>query len=269
MTGRQRDGKPDSKPKEAPKKPRFSEGLTIADPTRAPDTTLLRMGSFFSQTDKLPGLKAKLASCRVLHSDIDKFDFGIFVNNLQGMNKFTIADALFIAVRTTNNSFVISKVPCETLYDKCAGLMDIDLKQRVILDSGGGSGLYLYRVRGRELKSMESLSTITAPKAAPDTMVPDMSSIVVDDKEFREKLAKCEYLKGTEGGFDVAEFAAGVKFVCKYQDGHDNAYYYIQAGKDEDSYRLYVNRSNHDLTYFSEMHIFSYGKDVCRLYKED
>lgn len=249
------------------------EDLTIAERTRAPDTSLLRVGSFFSQTDKLPGLKKKLAGCKVLHIQgeaLKTFDFGTFVNHLSGMNKFTIADVLFIAVRTTNDSYVISKVPCESLYETAQGLMSIELKDRVTLDSGGGSGLYIYLVRAEDVKRMESLSAIVASrKPVAHTLEPDMSSISVNEREFRERLGECQYLKGTREGFDVAEFADSVKFSCKYEDTNGNPYYFIMAGEKEDAYRMYVNRRDHDMEYFSQMHIFRYGNEVCRLYKED
>ncbi|MBD3210728.1 hypothetical protein GF318_05085 [Candidatus Micrarchaeota archaeon] len=261
MAGRRFDSKdkPDSRKADA----------TVADSMRVPDPRFDKISSFFSSADKLPAIKKKLGSCAVLHNDT-KVVFDNFVANLRGMGRFSIGGVNFVSLRTRGSNFLLCDRSAENLYEVSTGLMDVDLKRRLILQSNGGKFLYLYLVTSEEIERMAMLAAKDKKQEDKNTLVHNgANGPAVDFDSFVGKLKNCTFLGGTEDSFDVLEFAASVQFAITYEDTLGNPYYYIIAGKENDGYRLYVDRPTHDLDSFQAMHMLSFNQEMCKLFRED
>lgn len=220
-------------------------------------------------------IRSLLSSC-VISTDMDgkpvngaKVNFENFIKNLQGCKEFSIGSAVLTCVRTRGSLFIITNTIPDTLYELSPAIMHAELKRKTILMDKTGKAHYLCRINSRDLAILQKVASTYKPmeEKKPTTLEPDTSNPSVDLDQFVKQLKVCGLVEKTEE-FSTPEFARSIKFVTTYNDDNDNTYYFIVAGENDDSYRLYVNCDPNGHLEHDAMFVLSYRRDRCKLYRE-
>ncbi|MBN1170296.1 hypothetical protein JXA56_04680 [Candidatus Micrarchaeota archaeon] len=176
---------------------------------------------------KLSEIRAKLASCKVIHDEGIGLNYRAFVDHLKGMTSLEVKGFRFIALRTRGSLFVLTNKSPENIYEIAPGLMSVDFRKRCILDNEG-KRMYLSAITTGELGTIQSVAKQAMQLPAK------FSYSGIED--FREKLALCHC-----DDFSCKKFAEKVKFIVRFSDEADRDYTLIIAGEDERAYRLYIS----------------------------
>jgi hypothetical protein len=232
------------------------EDPTVMFDTRDPKIERVNL---FSAQERLTPLRERLSGCTVLDNQAGVI-FENFLKNLRGVAPLSIMGHKLLLVRTRSTVFLLSDTPHETLYETTPALMGVDLRRRCMLETGNRKHLYLINISADECAAiMRIAASDEAASKRGDTMAPGEST-AVDMDDFKSKLAA----SSSDTGLDLVGFSELVKFAYVFKDENDRPYYFLVAGSDENSFRLYVNEPVHQ----EGAVYFNYRSERCILIRE-
>ena len=218
----------------------------------------------------IESLKKRLSLCTLVHNQAG-INFQNFISNLKGMSPIKLGDVDLVAIRTRKSLFLLSNLMPENLYEIPA-LMDVDLKMNCILKTHTGKPMYICLISSNDFLRIMNASRKLSPRQSIDIASSLYEAIEKEDysllslEEFTGQIARCRVTFTLEQDFSARKFAESIKFFTVFKDEQDEPHYFIQAGENEDPYRLYVHRQvKHPLA----ATCLSCGKSEFVLVKED
>jgi hypothetical protein len=259
-------GKPIEMKPQPSKKPKPDQ--TIADGIRLFDPKIERTLVSVVETRNLPAIQSHLRDYEVEYSSFEGFNFDAFVENLKGTGGISVGHRKFNLLVTTRSAWILSKENCANIYED--GMMNVDFKKYLILKhkTKPDSRMFLYHMMQSDIDNLQMASGFD--KTKPDSLRPDVSKgqFTIDTTDFKDKLRRAQFLKGTEEGFDLQGFIDSIELVVLLFDHSKNPYYNVWANGGEDIFRLYVDCGEHDIRYFEAMFVLTFGREPLKLFRE-
>jgi hypothetical protein len=221
---------------------------------------------------------------KVVGPNDGEVNFGNFASNIRDCAAVTLQrDAgdekdIFFIVFTERNIWLIYSTPHETLHDHYKSLMNVNLMRRTVLESVAEPGKmrYISRLSPSDLEDFCNAAAScrvkepAQPKPVADTLVPSGPGMDVDLDGFREKIRASSLVMNNLKEFTLGAFADSIRFVGMVTDEDSHPHYVIFAGKEENTYKLYINCFVAPAPGFIGFARFIYDeKENCILYRED
>lgn len=233
-----------------------------------------------SSESMLVRMRNELAKYKVVHNKMG-INYDTYREHMEGIAPITLNDIkkdkkVRLYLTTTGSTCVLVHDDIyEKLRDISASLTSISFEDNAIVeDEETGKRLYLCRISSEKVRMLKSIETMLAKEAAgeqevekpvPDTLMPQQR---ISLRDFREKLKKGDMVTSSMEGFDIVEFADRVKFVVRQEDDMGELHHYIQAGANEDVFKLYVNANPPTTKNYIFTANFKYKTDFCILCME-